>query len=93
MAPFIAESPKNEVTVPIHVKSIPTSETTEVKPIETIGTTDNKPKIRRIIDEEGGTTTASVRHQIPTFLLTIPNHLPVSSLSSYLGSWRKVPTS
>jgi hypothetical protein len=49
MAPSIAELPKEtdtpSITVP--VKAIP-------------GTTKAKPKIRRVIDEEGGKTTASV---------------------------------
>ena len=47
MAPSIAELPHTEsapITVP--VKAIPTEAT--------------KPKVRRVIDEEGGNTTASV---------------------------------
>ncbi|KAL4780708.1 hypothetical protein BJX76DRAFT_364120 [Aspergillus varians] len=51
MAPSIAEAPKSEVVVPI--KADP-------------ATTETKPKIRRVIDEEGGTTTAS-----------FPNYLPI----------------
>jgi hypothetical protein len=47
MAPSVAELPKDAAPVPIHVKAI--SEATETAP-----------KIRRIIDEEGGKITASV---------------------------------
>lgn len=48
MAPSIAEIPENTETAPATatVKAIPGTET--------------KPKVRRIIDEEGGKTTASV---------------------------------
>lgn len=47
MAPSIAQVPTAEVVVP--VKAAPS-------------TTETKPRVRRIIDEEGGKTTASVRH-------------------------------
>ncbi|KAJ0413008.1 hypothetical protein BJY00DRAFT_322738 [Aspergillus carlsbadensis] len=50
MAPSIAEAPKTEVVVP--VKADPAS-------------TETKPKIRRVIDEEGGTTTATFPHYLP----------------------------
>lgn len=51
MAPSIAEIPeKTEATlITVPVKSIPG---TDVK--------ETKPKVRRVIDEEGGTTTATV---------------------------------
>jgi taurine dioxygenase/sulfonate dioxygenase len=47
MAPSIAEERPHKVDIVVPVKAPPT--------------TTEKPKIRRIIDEEGGTTTASVR--------------------------------
>lgn len=50
------------VKVPAPVEEVVTA----VKPASTVvdtaeGNTTSKPKIRRVIDEEGGTTTASVR--------------------------------
>jgi taurine dioxygenase/sulfonate dioxygenase len=50
MAPSIAEIPTAEVVVPVKVDTKATS---------------NKPKVRRIIDEEGGKSTASVRISLP----------------------------
>jgi hypothetical protein len=52
---------------------------------------DEKPKVRRIIDEEGGKTTASVIfcHLFPSFRIEINQ---VLSLSSNLGPQRKVHT-
>lgn len=47
MAPSIAQAPTAEVVVP--VKAAP-------------GTTETKARVRRIIDEEGGNTTATVGH-------------------------------
>jgi taurine dioxygenase/sulfonate dioxygenase len=48
MAPsIIAESPTTEAVVPVKADS---------------GKNETKPKVRRIIDEEGGKTTASVCH-------------------------------
>lgn len=49
MAPSIAENPTTEVVVPVKVN--PQASTT-------------KPKVRRIIEEEGGKTTASVRNTL-----------------------------
>ena len=48
MAPSIIDEPKADVVVPVKA------------PTEASITSTEKPKIRRIIDEEGGTTTASV---------------------------------
>jgi taurine dioxygenase/sulfonate dioxygenase len=45
MAPSISQVPTAEVAVPVKVAP---------------ETTDTKPRVRRIIDEEGGKTTASV---------------------------------
>jgi taurine dioxygenase/sulfonate dioxygenase len=45
MAPSIAEAAKSEVVVPVKAD---------------VSSTVTKPKIRRVIDEEGGTTTATV---------------------------------
>ncbi|KAL6239642.1 hypothetical protein BDW75DRAFT_249731 [Aspergillus navahoensis] len=53
MAPSIAEEPTPRADVVVPVKASPD------------GT--EKPKIRRIIDEEGGTTTASYPHYLPTW--------------------------
>jgi taurine dioxygenase/sulfonate dioxygenase len=50
MAPSIAEAPKSEVVVPVKAD---------------VASTETKPKIRRIIDEEGGTTTATVCLHLP----------------------------
>ncbi|KAL4946309.1 hypothetical protein BDV06DRAFT_208785 [Aspergillus oleicola] len=55
MAPSVAEEPKADVVVPVKAVPEPTPEATT-----------EQPKISRIIDEEGGTTTASY-----------PNYLPV----------------
>ena len=54
MAPSIAEEQPHKADVVVPVKTPPA--------------TTEKPKIRRIIDEEGGTTTASVRSIILFFL-------------------------
>jgi hypothetical protein len=45
MAPSIAEAPSAEIVVPVKAD---------------LEKSDTKPKIRRVIDEEGGKTTASV---------------------------------
>lgn len=57
MAPSVAELPQNLETSPITlpVKVLPGAAEAKAEATET------KPKIRRVIDEEGGTTTASVR--------------------------------
>lgn len=47
MAPSIIEGPVNGV----------------IAPLKTAGANTTVPQVRRIIDEEGGKTTASVRHQ------------------------------
>lgn len=49
MAPALIETPEltNGAPIIVPVKAVP-------------GTTEGKPRIRRVIDEEGGTTTASV---------------------------------
>ncbi|KAJ5084797.1 hypothetical protein NUU61_009376 [Penicillium alfredii] len=52
MAPSIAEVPTPEIVVPVKVNP---------------GTTEAKPKVRRIIDEEGGKTTASYPEYLPTW--------------------------
>lgn len=56
-------------------------------------TVESKPKIRRIIDEEGGTTTASVSGErqfadTPTLICNLVPSLPPS-----MGSWREVSSS
>jgi len=52
MAPSVADLPENTETAPVTV------------PVKTAPeTTDRKPKVRRVIEEEGGQTTASVRIQ------------------------------
>jgi taurine dioxygenase/sulfonate dioxygenase len=51
MAPSIAENPTAEVVVPVKVN--PQAST-------------SKPKVRRIIEEEGGKSTASVRNTLNT---------------------------
>lgn len=52
MAPSVAELPEKTETAPIIV------------PVKAVaGATETKPKVRRIIDEEGGKTTASVCHR------------------------------
>jgi alpha-ketoglutarate-dependent taurine dioxygenase len=56
MAPSVAELPQTEtVPITVPVKTIP--EKTEEKA--------EKPKIRRVVDEEGGKTTASYPHYLP----------------------------
>jgi hypothetical protein len=57
MAPSIAEIPEKPESAPITVpqKAVP-------------GTTETKLRIRRVIDEGGGTTTASV-HEMPVISL------------------------
>ncbi|KAF3403646.1 Alpha-ketoglutarate-dependent sulfonate dioxygenase [Penicillium rolfsii] len=52
MAPSIAENPTSEVVVPVKVN--PQAST-------------SKPKVRRIIDEEGGKSTASYPHYLPVW--------------------------
>ncbi|KAL3484248.1 hypothetical protein BJX62DRAFT_248579 [Aspergillus germanicus] len=52
MAPSIAEAPKSEVVVPVKAD---------------VSSTETKPKIRRVIDEEGGTTTATFPHYLPVW--------------------------
>ncbi|KAJ5226433.1 hypothetical protein N7468_007658 [Penicillium chermesinum] len=52
MAPSIAEIPTANVVVPVK---------------DTPAAAENKPKIRRVIEEEGGTTTASYPHYLPTW--------------------------
>ncbi|KAL5003230.1 hypothetical protein BDV10DRAFT_201112 [Aspergillus recurvatus] len=54
MAPSIAEEQTAQAGVVVPVKASPAAAT-------------EKPKIRRIIDEEGGTTTASYPHYLPTW--------------------------
>ncbi|KAJ9241040.1 hypothetical protein DTO169E5_3735 [Paecilomyces variotii] len=55
MAPSVADLPENTETAPVTV------------PVKTaVESTDKKPKVRRVIEEEGGQTTASY-----------PNYLPV----------------
>ncbi|RFU27527.1 hypothetical protein B7463_g8812, partial [Scytalidium lignicola] len=56
MAPSVAEIPEKTEITPnvVSVKAIP-------------GTEETKPKIRREIDEEGGTTTASYPHYLPVW--------------------------
>lgn len=56
MAPSIAEVPTTEIVVPVKVNP---------------GTTEAKPKVRRIIDEEGGKTTASVCHDIDLLFFSL----------------------
>jgi taurine dioxygenase/sulfonate dioxygenase len=51
MAPSIAEIPEKTETTPI---------TLPVKAIPGTKAKETKPKVRRVIDEEGGKTTASV---------------------------------
>lgn len=50
MAPSIAEIPTTEVLVPVKIDTKAAS---------------TKPKVRRIIDEEGGKSSASVRISLP----------------------------
>lgn len=50
MAPSIAEIPTTEIVVPVKADTKAAS---------------TKPKVRRIIDEEGGKSTASVRISLP----------------------------
>lgn len=63
MAPSVAQIPEVEAaTIIVPVKAIP--ESTEAKKEETPEakqtSSETKPKVRRIIDEEGGKTTATV---------------------------------
>lgn len=63
MAPSVAEIPEAEVaTIIVPVKTIPksTEAKTEETPEAKQTSSEAKPKVRRIIDEEGGKTTASV---------------------------------
>jgi hypothetical protein len=53
--------------------------------------TETKPKVRRIIDEEGGTTTAKVLDGI-LFIVFMGLSLLVSALPPHLGSWGEVST-
>jgi hypothetical protein len=70
MAPSVAEIATAPIVVPVKA----TPETVE------------KPKIRRAIDEEGGTTTASVRNKLKTSLIQCEiKTCLVSTLPSYLG--------
>ncbi|KAJ5749661.1 hypothetical protein N7533_006689 [Penicillium manginii] len=52
MAPSIAEAPSAEIVVPVKAD---------------LEKSDTKPKIRRVIDEEGGKTTASYPKYLPTW--------------------------
>ncbi|KAJ5676181.1 Taurine catabolism dioxygenase TauD/TfdA [Penicillium macrosclerotiorum] len=52
MAPSVAEIPQTEILVPIKTN-------TEIP--------KEKPKVRRVIDEEGGKTTATYPHYLPTW--------------------------
>lgn len=75
MAPSVAEIPEEpQASIIVPVKTIPEKteaatetkieEVTETKAEETevkTEATEAKPKVRRIIDEEGGKTTATVR--------------------------------
>ena len=62
MAPLNADTPVNTETISapitVPVKAVPE-------------TTETKPKVRRVIDEEGGTTTASVIHTVPILALEL----------------------
>ncbi|KAJ5585114.1 uncharacterized protein N7459_004914 [Penicillium hispanicum] len=52
MAPSLVENPAQEIIVPVKASA---------------GATDTKPRVRRIIDEEGGKTTASYPNYLPTW--------------------------
>ncbi|KAJ5382999.1 Taurine catabolism dioxygenase TauD/TfdA [Penicillium concentricum] len=52
MAPSIAQTPTAEVVVPVKA---------------TAGINETKPRVRRVIDEEGGKTTASYPHYLPVW--------------------------
>lgn len=82
MAPSVAEIPQHTETAPVKAS---------VKIVPEI--TETKPKVRRIIDEEGGKTTASVCRLISTSLRTVADVYIVPTLSPRLGSWREIPTS
>jgi hypothetical protein len=75
MAPSVAELPQTE-TVPI------------VVPVKAVQG-EEKPKVRRIIEEEGGKTTASVR-LYSSSTHTIADMDIVSTLLTNLGPWRKI---
>jgi len=59
MAPSVAQIPEKTETAPV----IAPVKATTPGPTET----ETKPKVRRVIDEEGGTTTASYPHYLPTW--------------------------
>jgi hypothetical protein len=70
MAPSVAQIPEAEpATIVVPVKAIPesTETKTEGSPETTQATSEAKPKVRRIIDEEGGKTTASVSYHLSYF--------------------------
>jgi hypothetical protein len=82
MAPSIIESPAAEITVPTK---------TDHRPADS----NPKARVRRVIDEEGGNTTASVCHDQPTDKYLYGNLTQatlVSSLPPHLGLWREIPT-
>lgn len=58
MAPSVAET-RLETVVPVKAS---------------LASTDDKPKVRRAIDEEGGQTTASVRRHISFSISQVANH-------------------
>jgi len=73
----------------------PAKPATETPTGNTLEISSPKPKIRRILDEEGGTTTASVCRtnyccHIGCFKSNRIDTFTVSSLPAYLGSWREV---
>jgi hypothetical protein len=82
MAPSIIESPAAEITVPI-------------KTDPRLADSNPKARVRRVIDEEGGNTTASVRHDQPVdryLYRKLTQATLVSSLPAHLGLRREIPS-
>lgn len=89
MAPSVVETPEQTESAPIvvPVKAVP-------------GSTDVKPRVRRAIDEEGGTTTATVSQSNCIWVIYQPLNdtrrlisIPVPPLPSHLGLWREISSS
>jgi hypothetical protein len=107
MAPSVAELKTETAPIVVPVKSVPVkSVPVETVPVEETAAVkapipatvesvneplEEKPKVRRAIDEEGGTTTASVWDRISICIVTA-NTLPVPTLPSNVGSWTEVST-
>ena len=70
MAPSVAET-RLETVVPVKAS---------------LTSTEDKPKVRRAIDEEGGQTTASVRRHISFSISQVANH-PQPQYPHYLPTW------